>query len=147
MKAMTVRQPWAWAIIYGQKDVENRGRNIAGSYRGPLVIHAAIAQFEQHNMASRAHRAAHGTETPTQLHFGAALGIVDLTNSHWSGMEGGLSCAQQQCHEYERCSSWAEAYSQHLALANPRPFLKPIPYRGRLGLWEFPDDLLPEVGR
>jgi len=29
-------------------------------------------------------------------------------------------------------------------LANPRPFPKPIPYRGALGLWRFPDHLLPE---
>ena len=43
MKAITVRQPWAWAILHGGKDVENRTRNIAGSYRGPLVIHAGLA--------------------------------------------------------------------------------------------------------
>lgn len=40
MRAMTVRQPWAWAIVHGGKLVENRTRNIAGSYRGPVAIHA-----------------------------------------------------------------------------------------------------------
>jgi hypothetical protein len=25
MKALSVRQPWAWAIIYALKNVENRG--------------------------------------------------------------------------------------------------------------------------
>jgi hypothetical protein len=24
VKALTIRQPWAWAVIYGGKDVENR---------------------------------------------------------------------------------------------------------------------------
>ncbi len=43
------------------------------------------------------------------------------------------------------CSTWALPDHQHLSLANPRPFPKPIPYRGRLGLWEFPDELLPVV--
>jgi hypothetical protein len=42
MRALTVRQPWAWAIVHGGKDVENRTRNLAGSYRGPVAIHAAL---------------------------------------------------------------------------------------------------------
>lgn len=33
MRILTVRQPWAWAIIHGGKDVENRTRNVAGDYR------------------------------------------------------------------------------------------------------------------
>lgn len=41
MKGISVRQPWAWSIIHGGKDVENRSRNIAGSYRGPVAIHAS----------------------------------------------------------------------------------------------------------
>lgn len=32
-------------------------------------------------------------------------------------------------------------------LHNPRALPEPIPYRGRLGLWDFPDDLLPEEAR
>ncbi|WP_024356700.1 hypothetical protein [Leucobacter chironomi] len=40
MRILTVRQPWAWAIIHGGKDVENRARNLAGDYRGPVAIHA-----------------------------------------------------------------------------------------------------------
>ena len=42
MRALTVRQPWAWAIIHGGKDVENRTRNLTGSYRGPVAIHAGL---------------------------------------------------------------------------------------------------------
>ncbi|MBB3041198.1 hypothetical protein [Nocardioides soli] len=38
MKALTVQQPWAWAIVHGGKDVENRTQ--AWSYRGLLAIHA-----------------------------------------------------------------------------------------------------------
>lgn len=38
MKALTVQQPWAWAIVHGGKDIENRTQ--AWSYRGPLAIHA-----------------------------------------------------------------------------------------------------------
>ncbi|MCW5318373.1 ASCH domain-containing protein, partial [Nostoc sp. KVJ3] len=39
MKALSVRQPWAWAIIYALKNVETRGWPI--HYRGDILIHAA----------------------------------------------------------------------------------------------------------
>ena len=39
VKALTIRQPWAWAVVYAGKDVENRRWQT--SYRGPLLIHAA----------------------------------------------------------------------------------------------------------
>ena len=44
MRILTVRQPWAYAIVHLGKDVENRVRNIAGDYRGPVAIHAALAE-------------------------------------------------------------------------------------------------------
>jgi hypothetical protein len=40
VKALTLRQPWAWAAIYGGKDVENRRWKTR--HRGPLLIHAGI---------------------------------------------------------------------------------------------------------
>ena len=43
MRVLTVRQPWAWAIVHGGKDIENRTRNVAGAYRGPVAIHAGLA--------------------------------------------------------------------------------------------------------
>jgi hypothetical protein len=39
MKARSVCQPWAWAIVHGVKMVENRWRRT--NFRGPLVIHAS----------------------------------------------------------------------------------------------------------
>ena len=38
MKALTVRQPWAWLIAQGYKDVENR--KWPTPYRGWIAIHA-----------------------------------------------------------------------------------------------------------
>jgi len=40
MKAMSVRQPWAWLVVNGWKNIENRGRRF--SHRGPLLIHASV---------------------------------------------------------------------------------------------------------
>lgn len=39
MKTLSIRQPWAWLITYGIKNVENRSWNT--NYRGPLLIHAS----------------------------------------------------------------------------------------------------------
>ena len=38
MKAISIRQPWAWLIVHGYKDVENR--TWATKHRGPILIHA-----------------------------------------------------------------------------------------------------------
>ena len=40
MKALSIRQPWAWAILHAGKRVENRDWQ-GCHYRGPLLIHAS----------------------------------------------------------------------------------------------------------
>lgn len=140
VKALTVRQPWAWAIIHGGKDVENRTRNIAGSYRGPVAIHAG-----KHRPAGwtdlgfmRALRAAFHIYAPetTPLHRGSIIGIVDLVDVHRSG----ISSVSHYCDPWDGCSPWAQRDGYHLVLANPRPLATPIPCKGRLGLWTLPDE-------
>lgn len=42
MKAISIRQPWAWLIAQGYKDIENR--SWATRYRGPVLIHASAAK-------------------------------------------------------------------------------------------------------
>jgi hypothetical protein len=41
MKALSVRQPWVWAILCAGKPVENRTRDFTGGYRGPVLLHAS----------------------------------------------------------------------------------------------------------
>lgn len=39
--AISIRQPWAWAILYAGKDVENRTRRLPRQYVNiPVLIHA-----------------------------------------------------------------------------------------------------------
>ena len=137
MRAITVRQPGAWAIIHGGKGVENRSRNIAGSYRGLVAIHAGLHKFEQDNAASRAHRAAHGGEVGTEIVFGAIIGVVELTDVHdeldTERVVGAL------------CSPWAMRYHHHLILSAPIALPRPIPCKGLPGLWTLPDDLTAQV--
>lgn len=39
MKALSIRQPWAWLIVNGHKDVENR--TWSTRFRGEFLIHAS----------------------------------------------------------------------------------------------------------
>ncbi|MEL7338969.1 MAG: ASCH domain-containing protein [Bacteroidota bacterium] len=37
MKALSIKQPWAWLILHGGKDIENRTWKT--KHRGPFLIH------------------------------------------------------------------------------------------------------------
>lgn len=121
MRAITVRQPWAWQIINQGKDVENRTRNIAGKYRGPVLIHAALKADEEAlaRLPSTALRV---------FDYGVVLGVVDLVDVH--------HCFNATT-KFEGCSPWAELDRWHLVLANPRPIplAEQFKVRGALGLW------------
>lgn len=39
MKALSIRQPWAWLIVNGHKDIENRCWKT--NFRGKIYVHAA----------------------------------------------------------------------------------------------------------
>ena len=150
MRILTVRQPWAWAIIHGGKTVENRPRNIAGGYRGPVAIHAGLTYDKDSHERSRTLREAQdraavavgaevfsggylwdfGAPDPRSQWsiMGAIIGVVDLVDVHLCS--GG-------------CSPWAHGPVDlgrgvrdlfHMELTNPRPLAEPIPYTGALGL-------------
>ncbi len=48
MKALSLWQPWAHAIVTGGKRIETR--SWATKYRGPLIIHAAKRKITQDEM-------------------------------------------------------------------------------------------------
>lgn len=136
MRILTVRQPWAWAIIHG-KDIENRSRSL-GPYRGPVAIHVSRRVEPPGEPWSLA--ASIGMDTDRfdgdALHLGCVIGVVDLVSTHPDCTEPvdgyGLT---------PTCSTWAMPDHHHLVLSNPRPLPRPIPATGRLGLWR-PDDAL-----
>lgn len=46
MYALTVRQPWAWLIVEGDKDIENRSWRPADKHVGQLIAIHAGQRFE-----------------------------------------------------------------------------------------------------
>jgi hypothetical protein len=166
MRALTVQQPWAWAIVHGGKDVENRTQ--AWSYRGPLAIHAGARWSEdggRSGLVWDALRERYGWPTgPVTARddrrpgfdvirpLGAIIGVVDLVDVHHAGRPDPCDCGSTSdyhplsCARSSACcgSEWAEASPDvvHLVLENPRPLEVPIPCKGRLGLWTPPADVL-----
>jgi hypothetical protein len=75
LPALSVRQPWAWLIVNGFKDVENRPRRT--HYRGPSLIHAGLNRAGYAENIEWVKRK-HGIFVPLQLDAGGIVGVVDV---------------------------------------------------------------------
>ena len=124
MKALTVKWPWAWAIIHAGKDVENRSWHTG--YRGSLAIHAGLSVTRTYHAWTQVWMAAIGVEAPEmpELPRGCVVGTVDL-----------VDCVR------DSGSRWAMPGQWHWVLRNPQP-CKPRFVRGALGLWTWAGKIL-----
>jgi len=84
--ALSVRQPWAWAIIHGGKDVENRSRaavdrgNMRAAIGKRIAIHAGIGMTrDEYRHALPVFGAAGVTcPPPDELARGGIVGSVEV---------------------------------------------------------------------
>ncbi len=115
LPALSVRQPWAWLIVSGLKDVENRPRRT--HYRGPLLIHAGLSldSYTEENVAWLNNK--FGVRIPVKLDTGGIVGIVDVVD----------------CVESHK-SKWFNKGNFSWVLANPRRLIF-WPCKGALGLF------------
>lgn len=82
LRALSIRQPWAHAIIYLGKDVENRSRMLG--HRGPLLVHASAGATEAEYDDARDFMAAQGLPAErvpafADLQRGGIVGVVNVT--------------------------------------------------------------------
>ncbi len=122
MKALSIKQPWAWAILNAGKDWENR--TWATKYRGQLLIHA-------------------GKTFDTEgYHFMEGLGIE--LPSPWEMFRGGIvgkvvlfDCIKSEAVSNPDKNRWLFG-PWAWRLANPivLPFRE---LKGQLGLFEVPE--------
>ena len=124
MKALTVRQPHADEIAFGEKRTENRTRPTR--YRGPLLIHAGLAPDRETMRIARmvGHR-------PGPDVRGAVIAVANLSGCHHA--EGGC------CPDFGFPDCW------HWELADVRALPVPVPAKGQLGLWTPPPEVLATV--
>jgi len=122
LKALTLRQPWAWAVIYAGKDVENRRWQT--SYRGPLLIHAA-KDADRDGVAAvlwtMRDPEAYGQPSEAFRTRGAIIGMVRLADI--------LTDSR---------SPWAQPHFYHWIFETPTPLDPPMPWTGRQRLWNPP---------
>jgi hypothetical protein len=152
MRALTVKQPWAWAITHGTKDVENR------SWQPPcwidhLAIHAGarsgwdrdgefspVLRNAWNGWVRKRTDAAELIGGPTRnshlVPFGAVIAVSTLAGCHLSPDFGGTCGATRPL-----CSPWAARDQYHWLLTDIRPLAEPVPCRGMLGFWRLPDDV------
>ena len=127
MKAVSIRPAWAWAIIHGGKDVENRLRRTR--FRGRFLVHASLtvrqADYERATQALCA--AGERAILPREDEFsvGGFIGSVELVD---------VAEASE--------SVWYAPGHFAWILRNPRP-MEFFPYRGRRSWFLVPDELVP----
>lgn len=82
MKALSIRQPWAWLIVNGHKDIENR--NWKTNYRGPVLIHTGSFSplddyFESVRLARSIVPDIH-VPTNNRLERGGYVGVAEIVD-------------------------------------------------------------------
>jgi hypothetical protein len=75
LRALSVRQPWAWLIVNGFKDIENRSRRT--HHRGSLLIHAgsSLGNYKEDIEWVKSKR---GISVPLEMDTGGIVGAVDV---------------------------------------------------------------------
>lgn len=145
MKCLSVRQPWAAWIVLGAKDVENR--SWATKYRGPLLIHAGqtpenVMFDPQRDLAPERYESVkRATLAIEPDDYRAALKVIDVAFTR--GAIIGL--VDLVCVGTRTNTCWADQGVWQWTIANPGYFAEPIPYKGRLGLFEVPDEVVRDV--
>lgn len=140
MKCLSIQQPWASLICGGIKDVENRSWRVNDA-PGRILIHAGKSmRFNPEEnplffeiLMSNATTCGYIPEL-ADMPMGAIIGYADIV---------GFT---------EECTSdWAQeghGAEWKWQIENAKLFKKPIPYRGRQGLFDVPEldaDNLPEA--
>lgn len=135
MKALSIRQPWAWLIVHGFKDIENREWSGKCHVRGEVLIHASrrctAADYDAAVLflkASWLMEALAALPLRGELDLGGIVGTVRIVDA-----------------VREHASPWFNG-PLGLVLADAQP-LKIHPCKGALGFFNVPGFVprLPEV--
>ncbi len=136
-RAFSIRQPYAWAICYGYKPVENRdwkATNPNRRYRGPVLIHAGLRE-ERDDVYGVLRQVAHETGqdmTSLKSHY--------KQNAYRGGLVGGATIVDLVT---DHPSEWFHG-PLGLVIEDARP-IPPIALKGVLGFFRVPDEILEQI--
>ena len=125
MKVLSIKQPWAWLIVHGGKDIENR--TWATKYRGRFLVHASQGMTKG--------------EYEEALDLVQDIGSLELYNRFPPFKElqrGGIvgSVELVDCVTASASPWYMGAVGFVLRDPKPLPFMR---YKGRLGLFSAPE--------
>ena len=132
VRALSITQPWAAAIAYGTKRVENR------TWTAPRWAIGQVIAVHASKKPDVCARPPAGESWPAEhrMHLGAVIAVATLAGCHLSPDFGGTCGATRTL-----CSPWAARDQYHWLLSDVRPLPEPVPCRGMLGLWRLPEDV------
>ena len=139
VRALSVRQPWAWAIIHGGKSVENRVWRRVPRFTLPvtLAIHAGRTPHPE------------GLADPRVAAAVERAGLIDVESAMSLGAIVGLVTLEDVHPDRGCCRPWGESAPYgtaiHLVLRDPHALARPVRYQGRLGLWDLELPVAAEV--
>lgn len=132
-KAISVKEPWGSAIVFGGKDTENR--TVQTHYRGPIAIHASLSPW-MNDLEDTIQQTVNGPvrtvrewiaeglrkygidSDPIQLQPGCIIGIGTL-----------VDCVEESESPWHGYGSWGYKLTGTIPI-------KPMPWKGNLGLWK-----------
>lgn len=130
LPCISVRQPWAWLIVNGYKDIENRSWTTGR--RGRVLIHAskAMTDLEWCNAMLFARRVC-----------GVPQAAIETARDEVARQRGGIvgSVEIVDCVDGSRSPWFVGEYGFVLRDARPLPF---IPYKGALSFFSVPESLV-----
>lgn len=126
-KAISIKQPWAWAIAHGFKTIETRTWHTP--YRGELLI---VSSLKPDVALMDWFQKETGMKVDDQMEYGKAIAIANLVDCK-SMIEADQDAAL--CDVYLGAHSWF--------LENVRQ-IEPFPVKGQLMLYDVEADLIKE---
>jgi hypothetical protein len=144
--ALSVRQPWAWALVKGIKPLENRGEGLAHYARRLVGQHIGIHASKQYDDQDGIHAFQSILREPqvaAEIEKFHGPGPVTLRMMPLGSIVGVGRLARVVIGEDERLSGrelrwWAGPCG--LIFDEVRE-IEPVPCKGRLGFWSMPEDV------
>lgn len=129
MKALSIRQPWAWLIVNGIKNIENR--DWPTRFRGEFLIHASKGcTSDEYDDCRDLRHAIHKKHTPDVPY----VKIPPLAEIERGGIVGIAEIAD--CVDQSESPWFFGRYGFVLKNVRPLPFR---PYKGALSFFEVTD--------
>lgn len=139
--ALSIKQPWAWLIVNGHKDIENR--DWLTKFRGPIAIHAGKTIDVDCEYSLTCHDGPRHPVTGRPYAIDTGQRLV-ASNSHWDTYSA-PSWAQQKggivgvaeivdCVETSTSEWFVGRYGFIFRKARPVEF---VPVRGKLGFFDW----------